>query len=152
MIIDTNKLLGDNRYQTIRILFIVGCILKIVLTFLPSVSYQSYSFSESPIKYMSDFEAIQILMKAQSFWGFFYVIIFASNIAFLILALSYQRRWIFISGASVTALCFIIYLFSPSNPNVHSIFLTLLFQHLATIFLLLGYFAKPPKHELDKVK
>jgi len=152
MIIDTNKMLGTNRYQTIRILFIIGYILNIILTFVPSVSYKSYSYYESAEKYMSDYEAIQILLNAQSFWGIYFVVLFASYFAFIILAFKYQRSWVFITGASVTAFTFILFLFYPSNPDVHRVFLTSVLGYLAMIFILSGFFAKPPKSEQDVAK
>ncbi len=150
MIIDTNEILKKiftNRYQTIRTLFITGFILNIILTFIPSASYQPYSYYEQPLKYLSAYDGIQILFKAQSFWGFYFVFLFSLNIVFIVLAIKYPKGWIFIAGASVTGFNYVLSLFMPSNPDIHSVFVTAVFQYLASLFILSGFFANPSKEK-----
>lgn len=132
-------------YQLIQRLFILGCVLNILLTFVPSAIVTTPGFFTHEEQLMSNFDAIRLAaQRGQGALGVLFVLIFAAYIAFAVLAIVQQKRWVFITGASVAAFIVLLDLFSPGNPNVEYLVKPRLIGYVATLFMLSGYLAKPP--------
>ncbi len=130
------KTSGSKSYEFLRIIFILGCIFNIGITFVPSVKVGG--------ELMSAFDAIRLAFQMGSGLAVLYVLFFAAWIAFLLLAMVHQKRWVFVTGASVAAFSLLLNLFSPTNPIVEVLLVPRLVDYVAGVFMLFGFIAKPP--------
>ncbi len=138
----------SRNYQLIRAIFVAGCILNIILTFIPMYVVEAPGlFGLFKVK-RSIFDGIQLAFNIGGsegfFYGFLYVLIFAAYIIFAVLAIVYQKRWVFIAGASVAAFTLLLEFLSSDVEGVEAILLPKLLWYIATIAMLSGYFVKPP--------
>jgi hypothetical protein len=96
-------------------------------------------------KLMSTLDLIRkAFQMGQSGLALLAVSFFAAYIALLVMAVVYQKRWVFITGASLVAFGLLMNLFSPSNPNIEHLLITQVIGYIATFFMLSGFIAKPP--------
>ena len=146
-----SQMIHLSRFQTLRMLFIFGYLIGIILTFVPSVEitqitqHGMFDAGEVTKVTYSSYGIIQLLGERQEVGlQLFFVILFALNIAFIILAIKYPKRWIFISGASITAFLLLWNFFTPSNKDIQNLFIPRIIGYISDTFILLGFLIKPP--------
>lgn len=142
-------------FQTLRILFICGYLMSIGLTFVPSLEISKhegmFGMGEVVKHTYSLYEIIRLLYESGEYdWQLFYVTVFAVEIAFVILAIRYPKRWVFISGASFTAFFLLWSFFTPSREGIKYILIPRVLGYVADAFVLLGFFARPTDTTLPK--
>jgi len=133
-------------FQLLRILFICGCLMGIVLTFVPGIeiTHRDMFGEEVQKKTYSSYEVTRLLGERQKVgWQLFYVILFALNIVFVILAIRYPKRWVFISGASIAAFFLLWDFFTPSKEGIEYLLIPRILGYISSAFVLLGFFVKP---------
>lgn len=109
---------------------------------------QTGLFSQS-VEWVSSFDLVQLaFQRGQAGVGPLFVLFFGAWIALLVMAFSHQRRWVFITGASITVFSILLDLFTSSgNPIGEDLALQAVFRYVPAGFLLAGFFAKPPDLE-----
>ena len=129
---------ASNLYHLLRNLFLLGYVLNIVLWFIPTMRV-----GEQPA--LSAFSLVRLVSQLGN-WGatILLVLVFASNVAFVVLALAYPRRWVFIVASSVASFLILLNLFSASNPEMHNLIIPRVLQWCAEFLTLTGFFIKPP--------
>jgi len=140
------------RYTNLKRVFIFGYALKIVLWFLPAVKVSPESFISiwGDDKILSMFSFVRLLSK----WSFdltmLMVLVFASNIVFIILAFKHPKRWIFLTGSSFTVFFLLMDMFSTSsNHQVHYLILPKILGYVTDAMTLTGFLIKPPLQEKE---
>jgi len=134
-------------FQILRTLFICGHLIYIVLTFVPTIKVSPqgmYGSGKVQEQTYSAYELIRFLGESEQFgWQIFYVVVFALDVAFVILAITYPKRWVFISGASMTAFFLLWDLFTPPKEGIVGMVIPNILDYVASAFVLLGFIAKP---------
>ena len=135
---------ANGNFKVWQSLYILGCIFNIVTMFIPSVNVKASGFINVKEKLMSGLQIIQQAFQAgQSGLALLAVLFFAAYIALLVMAIVYQKRWIYIVGASLSAFNLLLNLFIPSNPDVEHLIIPQVISYLAAFFMLSGFIAKP---------
>jgi hypothetical protein len=135
------------RYNLLRRLFVLGYAMNIVLWFVPTYQGRLGGFvsgSSAEDSVYSTFLLVRILSQTSPGWTLFFVVSFALNIVFIVLAFSWPKRWLFLTASSVSAFFVLWGLFSSGNPNLHSFLLPLLLGYIASAMTMVGFFIKPP--------
>jgi len=132
-------------YKVWHSLFILGCIFNIGLTFVPSMRVKVAGFFTVEEKLISNLQLVQLAFQTgHTGLGLLAVLFFAAWVAFLVMAIVYQKSWVFIAGASLSALSLLLGLFSVSSGNVEYLLIPRIIVYVADVFMLSGFIAKPP--------
>jgi MFS family permease len=145
-----------NHYKILRIIFISGFSLQLLLTFIPSVEVNKlkvFGFDNQFLKNetYSDKDTIGLLLQVNPLLGLFFIAVFILQIIFIILAIKYPRRWVFLSGAGLACLSFIGWLFMPKASNTTILVIPALLSWCAMFAKMTGFFIHPPEGELSPV-
>ena len=130
---------GASNYRTLRTLFIIGYAINIALWFVPE-----YRVNKSVLTL---FSLVRSISQVSPGWTMFYVLVFASNIVFIILALASPRRWIFLTASSVAAFFLLYGLFSGSNEQIEYLLIPRILGYIAALITLTGFLIRPPATE-----
>lgn len=133
--------------KVLKFLFIFGWVGLIILTFVPykkMIVGDMYGIG-GRMKAVSAYDEIQILFRQNPGGAFIIVVVFALYIAFVILALVYAKRWIFLSGAIFGAFSLLLGLFMPPVAGEKYFILPKIISIIATILVLTGFFIKEEK-------
>jgi len=134
-------------FQLLRVLFICGYLMKIVLTFVPSAEITQrgmFGFGEVQKQTYSLYDIIRLLGERGAFgWQLFFIVLFALKIVFVILAIRYPKRWVFISGASFYAFLLLWGFFTPSMEGIEYLLIPSILDYISSALVLLGFFVKP---------
>ena len=98
---ETIEAAGPTRYGMLRRLFVLGYTMNIVLWFVPA-----FRIEIGPWGGAEDFSILsmaRLYSQTGLGWILFFVVTFASNVVFLVLAFSHPRRWTFITASSIVA-------------------------------------------------
>ncbi len=137
----------QSTFRTLRALFLAGYVLNIILWFVPSfkASIGGFMGMGGEERVLSMFSMVQ-LASQQGNMGLtiFMVLIFASNIVFIALALALPRRWVFITASSVAAFFILLNLFSGSNEQVTYFLVPRVLGWAASLLTLVGFLMRPP--------
>jgi hypothetical protein len=137
----------SHTFQLLRILFICGFLMSIGLTFVPRIEITQqgmFGIGEVQKETYSMYGLVRLLGERQEVgWQLFYVILFALQIVFVILAIKYPKRWVFISGASISAFLLLWDFFTPSREDIEYLLIPRVLDYISSAFVLLGFFAKP---------
>ena len=123
-------------FRTLRALFLAGYVLNIILWFVPAV--------KTTAGLLSMFSIVRLLSQQGDLGAYYYVLIFASNIVFIALALALPRRLVFFTASSVAAFFILLDLFSASDYQMTYFLAPRVLQWVASLLTLLGFFMKPP--------
>ncbi|HEY7214235.1 MAG TPA: hypothetical protein VIC28_06365, partial [Thermoanaerobaculia bacterium] len=137
---------GLMRYGMLRRLFVLGYSMNIVLWFVPAFRMKvggDLGFGAED-KVFSMLSMVRLISQTSPGWTLFFVVTFASNIVFLVLAFAYPKRWLFIIGASIAAPFMLWGFFSGENPDIHQFLVPRLLGYVATALTLIGFFIRPP--------
>lgn len=141
-------------FQLLRQLFIAGYAIALILFFVPSIEITSrthtslFSAPETSTDSYSTFEITRLLgKKGEMGLQLFVVASFAISAALLILAITYPKRWVFITGASMTAFFLLWNLFSAPDEHVKALFLPAIVGYISSGLALLGFFVRPPRSQ-----
>lgn len=138
---------SSSKYRSYRRVFIGGFALSILLWFVPSVTMKVGGFLGvgGEEKTLSVLDVVRMLFRAGHLgFAFFLVLLFCISAAFLVLAIKYPRRWVFVAGSSYAVFGIILDVFSGSGTDVHYIYLPKAMGYLATAMTLVGFWCKPP--------
>jgi hypothetical protein len=142
---------GKSTFQTMRMIFVAGCVINTVMTFVPVVEIKNNP--NLPDGSYSSFDVTRLLLEAAPPFGMFFVLLFSLNIVLAVLAFTYPRRWVFILGASYAALGVLYGIFSGSRGDTEVFLIPQVVGWIATLALLSGFFVKPePQRIAVKVK
>lgn len=133
------------RYAMLRRLFVLGYAMNIILWFVPTMRMKvggilGVGAQEDVYSVLT---LVQRISQTSPGWHLFFVLTFASNILFIVLAVAYARRWIFITGASVATLFLLWGLFSTDAPGVEGFLLPRILGYVATALTLTGFVVVP---------
>jgi len=132
-----------SKFQILRTIFILGCLINITLYFVPGFEVTNL-FDKSDGIY-SAYEIIKILGEHQKTGlQLLYVTIVVLYIVFTVLAISYPKRWIFILGASLTVFSLLWNFSSSGNGKIHYLLIFKILSNLGDVFILSGFFIKHP--------
>ena len=139
----------DNRlaYQALRALFVGGFALDIVLMFVPSIEVTTAGFLGfgGTVISMSGLDVIRRLFQSGEVGlAMLLVLLFCAQVAFLILAMKYPKRWVFVAGSCFAVFLVILGLFAGSSDNVEEYFVPRVLSYVATALQLAGFWVKPP--------
>lgn len=151
--------IGENRsdilrFQLLRALFVCGWVLSIVLTFVPSyrIRTRGGGFFDYYYEYrlLSGYDIIQLLYQEGELglWMLF-VLLFAVEIVFVVLAFKYPKQLVFIAGATFAALNLLLNLFSTPMEGIEVLLIPRVLGYIATAFILSGFFIKPPATQIE---
>jgi hypothetical protein len=79
--------------------------------------------------------------------GLFSVLVFCSMIVFAVLGIKHARRWVFLSGACLSAFFLILALFRGASSGLEPYFLPRLLDFAASGMQLTGFWINPPTAE-----
>jgi hypothetical protein len=139
-------------YRNLRALFIAGFVIKAILFFIPSFSMRAGGFMGrgGEERSMSRFDLSRVAspvgQSPNPYASIGTVFAFCILITFILLAVCYPRRWVFIAGACVTAIGIlggILLFFVLPNHNNHRFFFPRLLHFVATAMVLSGFWIKP---------
>jgi hypothetical protein len=145
-------------YRVLRVIFISGFAVSIVLTFIPSIEVASappvFGFGNQFLKseLLSDKDIIGKLLQENAIVGLFFVFLFMAQVAILVLAIKYPKRWVFIAGVSLTCLTITLWLFSTTPQSTTTLVIPAVFSWLATFAKLTGFFIHPPVTNAETIK
>lgn len=137
------------RYLMLRRLFILGYAMNIALWFIPSVVIRGnaagFFAPAQPDRTLSMFSLVRLTSQENPFLTLFFVLVFASNIAFIVLAIKMQKRWVFLTGAILSAIFLLWGLFSSAAApeNVYYIPLIRYLGYIASALILVGFVIGP---------
>ena len=134
-------------YRNLRALFIAGFALNAILFFVPALKakvggFLGFGGEERTFSVLT--LTREIIQAGHLGLGLFFVIIFCIAVAFVVLAIKYPRRWLFITGACYTIVWFIFALFSGSGKDTEELFLPKLLGYVASALTLSGFWVRPP--------
>ncbi|MFQ6083957.1 MAG: hypothetical protein ACE5KE_01680 [Methanosarcinales archaeon] len=134
-------------YHVLRILFVCGYAIKILLTFVPSTRMKVGGFMGfgGEERVLSPYDMIQLLFKEKPGAAMLIVIIFAIMVAFVVLALTYPKRWVFLTGAIFVAFFLLVSFFQPAREGVEYLIIPRVLGLIGEVLCLTGFFVKPPK-------
>jgi len=146
---DENKS-GLFTYNLLRILFVCGYSIQIILTFVPSIhmkvgGFLGYGGEE---RVLSLYDMIQLIFPENPGVALLMVTIFATWVAFVVLALTYPKRWVFLTGAILVAFFFLVNIFTPGQEGQEGIeyfVIQRILSFIGSILCLSGFLVKPPK-------
>ncbi len=144
---DVDRVPAIAHYETLRRFFLLGYAMNIVLWFVPAVKARVGGFFGFGGKeeLLSMFSFARMVSQGSPGLAMFLVLVFASNIVFIVLALKYPKRWIFLAGSSLAAFFLLLDVFSSnSNDQVRYLLLPRLLDWAATALTLTGFLIKPP--------
>jgi hypothetical protein len=133
------------RYRMLRFLFVLGYVLNIILWFLPYGRVSSeLGQAGGGGKMFSTLDLVRLLSQTSPGWTLFFVLVFTSNILFIVLALIRPKRWIFLVASSLAGIFFIWNLFSATPQGIEYLFIPRLLSYVASCLTLLGFLVNPP--------
>ena len=136
--------------KTLRLLFIIGFGISIVLFFVPykrvnptrTDRLEGMVTGRAPIEgVVSPIEELRHDPAAALFGA----ILLSVYIAFFVLAIVYPKRWVFLAGAIYMSFSLLLALFVSPSENEHVFLIPNILSILSTILGLSGYFVKPEK-------
>lgn len=137
-------------YPVLRNLFVAGCAVNIILTFVPSakiVQRRLFGRAVTSEELVSNFDGIQFgFQTGQTGLALLAVLIFGAWIALAVMAFVNEKRGVFIAGGIIGALTILVNLFTPDNPSVELLTLPLVLSYGADTALMLGFFSKPEEN------
>ena len=136
----------------LRIAFIVGCSLHVILTFAPAYSAKVGGFLGigAEDRSFSTFDAIRAALatNAGEMAGLIGVIWFCSVLGFALLAMKRPRRWVFLAGACVASFFLILSMFAGAPPNVRVYLLPQLLRLSASLMEMTGFWIAPAQSNI----
>jgi len=142
---------GFFSYYNLRILFIIGYSISFILNFIPSFRIKGSFFQ--PEKLLSVRDIVKILFgNGQVALGMFSVLLVAFAIVFVILAIKYPKRWVFVSGASFGVFGLFLSLFVGTPEGVEVLVIPAVISYIANAMILSGFFIKPEVHSKVTLK
>jgi len=135
-------------FRNLRTIFIVGFLIEVVLWFVPAGVLETTGFLGLQIQrqVVSALDIVRMLFQLQKEgFGFLYVLFFCAELAFLVLAIFYARRWVFVAGACFVAFLLILDIFTGSSQNFHPYFLSRAVGYLAAAMALTGFWIRPQR-------
>jgi hypothetical protein len=149
------------RYQLLRIIFIAGFALSVIMTFVPSLEVtenlpQAFGvfgnqFLRPRKGLVSEKDVIESGFQRNPIIGMFYFGILVFNIGMIFIPWKFPKRWIFLTGAAVACFLFLLSLMTtPIDTNAFTIQYLLLPSILGWIALfakVTGFFIYPPKNK-----
>lgn len=133
-------------YQVLRSLFIVGYVMNFALWFAPIIRMKVGGIIGigAEVRSFSMFSLITAISSTNPGQTFLAVLVFASDILFIVLAITYPRRWIFILASSVGVLVLLYSLFIVKLPGMHFL-LPQVLGYVAAALTLTGFLIRPPR-------
>ncbi len=130
-------------FQNLRGLFVIGNVIYLVLLFVPSYGLDAIGGQ----KLMSDLEMMRRFSQTGNLFEFIFLLIVAvvAPLAWIVLALVYPKRWVFIAGASLVVFNVLLELFSGGSPDVKKLLIPRILAYVADAFVMTGFVAKPSK-------
>ena len=135
--------------RKLKLLFILGWAISIILVFVPYKRMKVggiYGIGGEE-RTVSLLQETRLLAESTPLISLFMTIAIAIFIAFLVLAIKYPKRWVFLSGAIFMSFFFLLSLFSPPTEGEKLFLIPRVIDFISTAFILTGYFIKPEKIE-----
>lgn len=138
---------GIFSYSNLRKLFVAGCAVNIILTFIPSAKIVHRGLLSRTVtseEFVSNFDGIQLgFQHGQTGLAMLAVLIFGAWIVLAVMAFVNEKRVVFIVGGMLGGFAILLNLFSPNTPGVELLTLPLVLSYGADIALISGFFANP---------
>lgn len=135
------------RFLMLRRLFILGYSMNIVLWFIPSVVIRGnvggFLWPAQPDRLLSMFSLVRLISQENPLLTLFFVLVFASNIAFIVLAIKVPKRWVFLTAAILSSLFLLLGLFSATPEDIYYIPFTRNLGYIAAALTLVGFVITP---------
>ncbi len=141
-------------YRNLRALFIAGFALNALIFFLPAfkVKVGSVLGMGGEVRTFSALTLTREVIQAGHIGvGLFFVIVFCIAVAFVVVAIKYPRRWVFITGACYTVFWLIFGFFSGENKDTQQLFLPQLLGYIASAMTLAGFWIRPPTQAAARI-
>lgn len=141
----------DSSPSLLLVLFILGHLMNIVLMFVPAVRVLGFMT-------LTNYDLIEALFQhGKVALGLFMLLLFVEDLAAIVLALVYPKRWIFITSSVVSAFGLLTTLFhlsaragdSPERFMVQILWIPMILAYIAGIFTLSGFFIKPRSQDVS---
>lgn len=134
-------------YRNLRLLFMAGLVLEIVMLFVPA--YRATIGGEfgigGEVRTFSSLGLIRLIFQAGSYgWGFYYMGCYSAWAALLVLAYKEPSRWVFLSGASLTAFVLALAFFMGRSPDIEYFLVPTLIDYAGAALVLTGFWIRPP--------
>lgn len=137
-------------YRLLRILFIIGMTLSLILYFVPRYKpsgsiLNAWTATGGIERHVSSFDLCLLLVRTGNpAWGAYYIALSAIELVLLLLALRHPGRWVFIVGSSEQLYLLIAFLLRPKSAALSEAFFSAFLTYAAWAMSLTGFFVKPP--------
>jgi hypothetical protein len=133
-------------HSRLRVMFIAGFWLHVVLTFVPAYGARVGGFLGIGAQERS-FSLLEVIRLAfangKEGVGLLNVLWFCSMVAFAVLGMKQPQRWVFLGGACVTSFFLVLNFFSGSAAGVELYLLPHVLGFIASGMQLSGFWIKP---------
>src|SRR5689334_695641 len=140
---------ASGTYPLLRLLFIVGMTLSLVLYFAPHYKpsggiLNAWTATGGAERNLSSFDLCLLLVRTGNpGWGAFYIASSGFDLVLLLLAIRRPRRWVFIVGSSEQLYFLVTFLLRPKSGDLSEALFFALLPYAAWAMSLTGFFVKP---------
>lgn len=126
-----------------RTIFVSGYLISFIMAFVPTLRIKSGFFRPEQVLSLKDI--IQLLFEGgQTATEVLLGLFVLADIAFVVLAMKYPKRWVFLSGAILAAFGLFMNLFSPKAEGAELLVVPTAISLIAGALPLIGFVMNPP--------
>ena len=151
MTTDSLAVKPSRTYCLLRPVFVAGFILSLILYFVPCYKaagdvLKGWLSIGGVERSLSSFDLCRLLLQTGNVqWGVFYIGLSGFELALVLLALRWPRRWVFIAGSSEQLYLLVAFLLRPSSADLSQPSFFAFLNYVSWAMCLTGFFVKPPR-------